>query len=1114
MMSDHEERENEDLSNEIGHEIHEAQQIGLNIDERIRHLRKAEELLINRNTSGSLLDNFLDEMLEFVVENDAKMRCFIASFIEKACKKDCEVMKKAVVSLSYLLEAGGRGAITVIKKVIMVCSQLYPYVLKWAVTVKGSETERCWEAFSIVKGRIMQFLDSDNEGIRTQTIKFLEAVVLSQTIRPEDCEKSSTDHMCLNEIGRDHRFISYRKMESEAILNFTSLLDQLSSPHISSLNLLTCLSSICKIAHQRPQHMQRVVGVLESLQVNLPPTLATSQVKSVRKELKMHLLRLLKHPSSTSLHQRITTLLTDLGASQSEVLRSLPSSSDVRKKAPLKTTQGADEPDKKRVRLEENETTQAAAEKEDDEEYGDESSSGLSSTGCSNQAAIDITAQFVFERLKPRVVTNLVLISLVTLPDEMPAAFQSSYTPIAAAGTESQIRHLSRMMATQFTSLELGPGVEKMRSEKRKQFIARQAARLEGAIIPPTPQHEMSTSLGTLNQYRSEPHFAQPTFQLPLPKGKQKVQFSLLTITKELDRNEAKRLIMLAFERILANEKRAVQGGAGIAQQKLLVRLVARFEYDNNDEFVDLLTEFIIREQKSRTDLALLWIAELYAQFHGYSIRRTPFTLEGCYPERKRYESYDMVLCKLLRTLFERGEHKETLFHKILLEAPHLTTQSLTWLKAACLDPVFGAFGMTTLRELVMTRSRQRNELLCLLLDFAYSDRSDVRNQSIETARELYQLDYMRNDVRDYLICAIEFFVLPTPPPQISDHLPNESGSQWNEITIRAGLNLFLAILPVDHSLIHNLASVYAKSSNDIKKVILHSVDSAVRAMGATSENLLDMIEKCPVGAETLAARVVHLLTERNPPTPILVERIKGLYDQGRTDVRSLIPVLNGLDKEQIMKVLPTFVLNVQYQRAVPAVFSKLLSGRNIKTGLPSMGGGELIVVLHRIPTKNEVQQKLLSENIDLLIAQLSGVKDYIASAVDVLLDDDPMPTAVFHTIARCHESYPALSGFIANVMLKILKKRPWEKDKDLFPHVIDCVLATAPHSYMGVLTAFSKFEFTELSDESEKRKINLVAHLKSFISSLSAHQQKKVDRELKEIIFGSDATPSDSSKK
>lgn len=51
---------------------------------------------------------------------------------------------------------------------------------------------------------------------------------------------------------------------------------------------------------------------------------------------------------------------------------------------------------------------------------------------------------------------------------------------------------------------------------------------------------------------------------------------------------------------------------------------------------------------------------------------------------------------------------------------------------------------MTTLRELILTRARQRNELLCILLDFSYSDRSEVRTQSVETAKELYQIDYVR----------------------------------------------------------------------------------------------------------------------------------------------------------------------------------------------------------------------------------------------------------------------------------------------------------------------------------------------------------------------------------
>ena len=53
--------------------------------------------------------------------------------------------------------------------------------------------------------------------------------------------------------------------------------------------------------------------------VNLPPTLVDSQVSSVRKIIKLKLFSLLKHPASLDFQPQITTLLTDLGATQSEV---------------------------------------------------------------------------------------------------------------------------------------------------------------------------------------------------------------------------------------------------------------------------------------------------------------------------------------------------------------------------------------------------------------------------------------------------------------------------------------------------------------------------------------------------------------------------------------------------------------------------------------------------------------------------------------------------------------------------------------------------------------------------------------------------------------------------
>lgn len=68
------------------------------------------------------------------------------------------------------------------------------------------------------------------------------------------------------------------------------------------------------------------------LLANLPPTLAKSQVSSVRKNLKLHLVAVLKHPCSLEFQGQIGTLLLDLGMPQSEITRSTPAPREQRKR--------------------------------------------------------------------------------------------------------------------------------------------------------------------------------------------------------------------------------------------------------------------------------------------------------------------------------------------------------------------------------------------------------------------------------------------------------------------------------------------------------------------------------------------------------------------------------------------------------------------------------------------------------------------------------------------------------------------------------------------------------------------------------------------------------------
>jgi symplekin len=85
-----------------------------------------------------------------------------------------------------------------------------------------------------------------------------------------------------------------------------------------------------------------------------------------------------------------------------------------------------------------------------------------------HDSAVDITEKFILGRLTPGLATELVMRSMFRLPSDIPAHFNSTYTPIAAAGTDGQVKHVSRLLAAQLTSNNLGPGIEQTRMERKR----------------------------------------------------------------------------------------------------------------------------------------------------------------------------------------------------------------------------------------------------------------------------------------------------------------------------------------------------------------------------------------------------------------------------------------------------------------------------------------------------------------------------------------------------------------------------------------------------------------------------------------------------------------------
>src|SRR5699024_6395970 len=112
------------------------------------------------------------------------------------------------------------------------------------------ETESTWEVWSLIKNYIFSLIDStENDGIRTQCIKFIEHVIICQTKRDS---YSAENEFCLDQITLvENKLIDAEALEEEAVQLFEQLVSFQAKIHISSVNLMATMQSLSLVARQR-----------------------------------------------------------------------------------------------------------------------------------------------------------------------------------------------------------------------------------------------------------------------------------------------------------------------------------------------------------------------------------------------------------------------------------------------------------------------------------------------------------------------------------------------------------------------------------------------------------------------------------------------------------------------------------------------------------------------------------------------------------------------------------------------------------------------------------------------------------------------------------------------
>ncbi|XP_030614662.1 symplekin [Archocentrus centrarchus] len=1043
-------------------------------DEKLNVLKQVQELIINKDPS--LLDNFLDEMIAFQTDKSIEVRKFVIGFIEEACKRDNELLLRLIANLNMLLKD---ESVNVVKKAILTLTQLYKVTLQWLVRSKAvSEMqEACWDLVTQMKGDVLALLDSENDGVRTHAIKFTESLIITLSPRTADSDvpKRQEGDISLDKVPRDHSYIHYDVLCEEGKMALEKLLKFMVHPAISSINLTTALGSLATIARQRPMFMSEVVQSYETLHANLPPTLAKSQVSSVRKNLKLHLVAVLKHPCSLEFQGQISTLLLDLGMPQSEITRSTPVPREQRKRPRHdQYTEG------KKVKME-----PALMEDDEDKEEPAPLSVPKPAAVPVAQSAIDLTAEFLHPLLTPENVANLVLISMVYLPDVMPASFQATYTPVESAGTDAQIKHLARLMATQMTAAGIGPGLEqcKAREDGAIKDDEDDAVSKDLLIKRKVPAVMVGQAISVVGGYaeKASPEVTTVVKRLPEPilpsaqtkmtgaSGRKKV-FRISDVVQPLSDTQIENLTSKAVKRILHSEKAIAQSGMSHVRVKLLSRLVTQFDGMMK---ADVL-EFILDDIRTRSDLAF---SLLYQEYNTY-LSQLPSGL---------LDSYDHCLYTLLSGLQEKPEQRDGLFTKLVLEAPIITESALEVIRRYCEDESRVYLGMTTLKELIVKRPSRQFQYLHVLLDLSSHEKEKVRTTALAFLKRMYEKDQLRDYIEKFALNYLQLLVHPNPPSLLfGADKDTEVAAPWTEETVRQCLFLYLSLLPLNHRLVHELASVYTEAIADIKRSVLRAIEQPIRGMGMNSPELLLLVENCPKGAETLVTRCLHILTDKVPPSPELVERVRDLYHKRVPDVRFLIPVINGLEKNEVIQALPKLIkLN---PIVVKEVFNRLLGTQHSEgsSSVSPLTPGDLLIALHNIDSI-KCDMKSIIKATNLCFGEKNVyTSEVLAVVMQQLMEQNPLPMLLMRTVIQSLTMYPRLGGFVMNILSRLIVKQVWKYPK-VWEGFVKCCQRTKPQSF-SVLLQLPPAQLTSVFERCPEMKAPLLQHVHSFTPHQQAH--------------------------
>ncbi|KAJ2482874.1 hypothetical protein IWW56_000715 [Coemansia sp. RSA 2131] len=267
-----------------------------------------------------------------------------------------------------------------------------------------------------------------------------------------------------------------------------------------------------------------------------------------------------------------------------------------------------------------------------------------------------------------------------------------------------------------------------------------------------------------------------------------------------------------------------------------------------------------------------------------------------------------------------------------------------------------------------------------------------------------------------------------------------KQGEQVIEAGLVVHMELLLALSTKNMDLLTIVFDAYKDAPLTVQISIRRIITPLVKSMVNTPAKITPVLTQFPVGAETLAQRMIFLLCADATRVPAreLVQGVLGMCDKRNLDGNFMVFLVNGMDREEALKRLPSIVGILDGsdgpRMLVRESFARLTTSSLNRPSV--LSPTQLLMGLHDEAVVSTGQKAVEAVGVYEAMAKPDGTRVFSTpvfdTALKLLAEQEHVSPLMLQTADAYYRRRGGPAGTVIKLLQKLIERKVWTMDDDM----------------------------------------------------------------------------------